>query len=676
MTGGSMLRTAVRVLVLAAALRAGTASFAQATGSAGITAGSLESGGPDVLHQREGSYEGPALFGALSSFGKGASLQLDWNGVGTPDFHLRGVSYWSGLALEASVDQRAYLAASNARFAWDPWDGTLDARVPAALGRYRPYGASPVGHFDPATIPAARGLLPESAPGWAMRDYVVELRSRGRERGFALTLTANEREGLMPRTFVTATGFAPSLSALTQGLPIGRPFGSVEVPERFRERSCAIALMGFITAGTWRWEGQASFGRFESKKLTTYFASPFPGPPVDEAPPFWGGVGRVRFSGRGAHGYVTLEGSRSEGRGDAGERTYGTLKLEAGYSNAFKGKTAWFVEGRAFDFRDTVTIGPQGLSAVYRGPYYSLLGPIPAGAPVRTDPMQSLDAEGGFRGPRWEASGRLLHLRQPEAYARRLDTLSAKLAFAPWRGLKVEVRPSWTWAGAIGPGADSLDGLEQAANFRPSNARDFSGVDVSAEYRAGPLLLRYLLGTYTSSPDAGLTRRDRQEALASFFEAMGPWSLRASARAATSYLALSGTTYALPGEALDPVDPTHRYPIGDEWRRRGSSGCWRLERALSKTVAAGWAGRWEYDRLSTHRRLDDPRSYHYWRTGLYIQQEIGPLDYRVEAGAECYRASDPAFEAAGVPPGPYLWTGLTERPGTRGFVALQLAYRF
>lgn len=670
------MKLAVRAFLFLAVLGTGVICVAQTTGSAGFSAGYLESGGPDVLHQRESSYEGPSLFGAFSSFGKASDFQLEWIGVGTPDFHLRGVSYWPGLVLEASVDQRAYLAASNARFAWDPWDGTLDARVPGVLAQYRPYDSSPVGHFDPATIPAARGLLPESSPGWAMRDYVIELRSRGRERGFAVTLTASDREGFLPRTFVTATGFAPSVTSLTQALPVGQPFGSVEVPERFREKNCTLAVMGFLAAGTWRWEGQAAFGRFQSKKLTTFFASPFPGPPIEEAPPFWGSVGRIRLSGRGAHGYVTLECTKSEGQGDAGERKYGTIKLDAGYSMAFKGKTTWFVEARALDFKDSATIGPQGLSVVYRGPYYGIFGPIPAGAPVRTYPMQSLDVEGGFRGPGWEASGRLQHLRLPEAYARRLDTLSAKMVFTPLKGLKVELRPSWTWAGAVDPAADSLDGLNQAANFRPGSARDWSGGDASAEYRAGPFLLRYLVATYTSSPDVGLTRRDRQEFLASFYKAMGPWSLRASARAATSYLSLSATTYALPGEALDPVDPTHRYPIGDEWRRRGTSGFWKLERALSKVMAVGWAGRWEYDLLSTHHRLDDPRSYHYWRTGLYFQQEIGPLGYRVEAGAESYRASDPAFEAAGVPPGPYLWTGLTERPGTRGFVSFQLAYRF
>jgi hypothetical protein len=382
------------------------------------------------------------------------------------------------------------------------------------------------------------------------------------------------------------------------------------------------------------------------------------------------------MSGRGRHGYVTLEGTKSEGEGDAGRRTYGTLRLNAGYSNAVKGRTTWFVQGRALDLKDSVSIGPQGRSVVYRGPYYGLFGPIPAGAPIRTRPMQGLFVEGGLRGTDWEAGASLDHLRSPEAYARRLDTLRMSLSFCPVSHLKLEIRPSWTWAGALDPGADSLDGLNQSTHFRPSDARDWKGLDFSAQYRTGPLVLRYSLASYSSPPDAGLRRRDRQDLLVSFFQTRGPWSLQAAAKGTTSYLGLSATTYASPGEPLDPEDPTHRYPIGEEWRRRGTSGAWKLERALMKAVTIGWAGRWEYDLLSTHHRLDDPRSYHYWRTGLYFQREAGPMSFRAEAGAESYRASDPAFEAPGVPPGPFLWTGLSESPGTRGFVALQFAYDF
>jgi len=671
-----MLRTSLRALLLFSALACSPAWLAQVTGGAGLSAGYVEGGGPDVLHQRESSYDGPSLFGALSSFSKSADCHLEWLGVGTPDFHARGISYWPSFVLEATVDQRAYLAAANARFAWDPWDGTLDSRVPEIVRQYRAYDSSPVGHFDPATIPAARGLLPESSPGWAMRDYSVELRSRGRDEGFALTVSGADREGLLPRALITATGFAPAGAAVGGDLPIGQPFGSVEVPERFRERSYTISALAFTTAGSWRWEGQAAYGRFEAEKLTAYFANPFPGPPIEEAPPFWGSVARLRFSGRGPHGYVTAEGTKSEGRGDAGERKYGSARVAAGYSDTFKGATCWFVDGRAFDFKDSVAIGPQGLSVVYRGPYYGLLGPIAAGHPTRTYPMQELDVEGGFRGKTWEASASVQRERLPEAYARRLDTLTAKLSFVPAKGLRLELRPSWTWAGSLDPSADSLNGLEQAADFRPSGARDWKGLDFTAQYRSGPLLFRYLLGTTASPPDIGLTRKDHQELLASYSEVLGPWSLRATARSFTSFLSLSATTYALPGEPLDPEDPSHRYPILDEWRRRGSSGFWKIERSLSKESAVGWAGRWEYDFLSTHHHLDDPRSYHYWRTGLYFQKQAGPFEYRLEAGAESYRASDPAFEASGVPPGPFLWTGLTERPGTRGFVAGQFAYRF
>ena len=450
----------------------------------------------------------------------------------------------------------------------------------------------------------------------------------------------------------------------------------MEVPERFREKDYSVSVLGFILAGSWRWEGQAAFGRFESEKLTTFFANPFPGPPIEEAPPFWGSVERVRLSGRGQHGYVSLEGTKSEGEGDAGQRKYDTLRVNAGYSNALKGSTAWFVDGRTLDLEDSVNIGPQGQSVVYRGPYYNLLGPIPAGAPERTRPMQELFVQGGLRGKDWEAAASVDHLRSPEAYARRLDTLGLRLSFFPVKNLKLEIKPSWTWAGSLDPAADSLNGLNQSTDFRPADARDWKGLDASAQYRAGPLVLRYSLASYSSPPDVGLRRRDRQDFLASFFKARGPWSLQASARASASYLSLSATTYAFPGESLDPEDPTHRYPIGDEWRRRGTTGAWKLERALSKAVAVGWAGRWEDDVLSTHHRLDDPRSYHYWRTGLYFQREAGPLSFRAEAGAESYHASDPAFEALGVPPGPFLWTGLTERPGARGFVALQFAYNF
>ena len=126
-----------RALLIIAATVSSVYCFAQATGSAGLSVGYIEDGGPDVLHQRESSYSGPSLFGAHSAFSSATDLQLEWLGVGTPDYHIRGVSYWPSLILEASVDQRAYLVAENARFAWDPESGVLDARVLEAGDEHR-----------------------------------------------------------------------------------------------------------------------------------------------------------------------------------------------------------------------------------------------------------------------------------------------------------------------------------------------------------------------------------------------------------------------------------------------------------------------------------------------------------------------------------------------------------
>ena len=228
-----MTRRGLRPLFLFAAMVSGSCCLAQTTGGAGASAGYIESGGPDVLHQRDSSYSGPSLFGALSSFTNAADLRFEWLGVGTPDFHINGLSYWPNLVLEASVDQRAYLVAENARFAWDPDSGVLDSRVPALLQGYRPYSGSAVGYFDPATIPAARSLLSESSPGWAMRDYRLELRSRDKDQGFAMTIAGTDREGMLPRTFVTATGFR------------ARPIDSDEEPAHrgaFWQRGSARAL--------------------------------------------------------------------------------------------------------------------------------------------------------------------------------------------------------------------------------------------------------------------------------------------------------------------------------------------------------------------------------------------------------------------------------------------------
>lgn len=671
-----MRRCGLLTLCLLAAAIPGAQALAQTLGSAGFTAGYLESSGPDVSHEREASLEGVSLFGTLSSFGGSASLQLEWRGVGTPDYRLRGISYWPRWTLEASVVQRAYFVGGDARFAWDPWDGTLDSRVSSAVRTYRPVQGSPVGHFQAATLPGARALLPESSPGWAMRDCLVELRSRGGDRGIAFTLAGTDREGLVPRTLLTATGFAPGLSPLTEDLPLGNPLGVVEVPERFRERDLSVSLLGFCTVRTWRWEGQASYGRLRARRLVTDWLNPFPGPSISEPSVFWGSQGRLRVGGRGPHGYAAFEGSLSKGSGDAGERKYRTYRLKAGYSKPLKGKTRWFIEGRASDLKDDVRIGPQGPHPIYRGPYYELLGPIPAESHAHTHPMQEMEVRGGATGKAWEASAVWTHTRSPESYARRVDVLGFRFAFSPLRKLRIELGPSWTWAGSLNPDADSLDGLEQSRSFRPSDARNWQGLDFSAQYASGPLLVRYTLGATTSPPYVGLRRRERQELLASFSRDRGPWSLRATARISSSTLSMTASTYAYPSDPADPEDPTHRYPIGDEWRRRGASGLWKVERALSGTAAAGWIGRWEYQALSAHHRLDDPRSYHYCRTGFYYRKEAGRLGTLLSAGAESYHSSDPSFTAGGVPPGPYLWVGLTERPGTRGFVAASVSFRF
>ncbi len=665
---------------LAAALMSVTlGAAAQVTGESGASAGALQSGGPDVSHQQPFSSEGPWLSGTLSTFEPSKSLSLQWLGVGTPDFRLRGTLFQAGWLLEASVVQRAYLVGSDARFAWDPWSGTLDSRVPATLQNYAPLKGSPVGQFNPGTLPLAQGLLPNSSPGWAMRDYALTFRTLGTDHGVEISILSNERSGTVPRTFVTATGFAPAVTPLTANLPIGAPFGVVEVPDRFTEQTMGLDARGFFTVGTWRWEGEAMVERYRLHRLITDWANPFPGPDIREPAYFWGTQVLLKFSGRSANANLSVERTEQWGNGEAGERKTGVTRIKADY-HAARGKDTWFLRGFAAHRDDAVSLEPAGPHPVFQGPYYDLLGPRTAPMILRIYPYTDVWVEGGVRSALWEVSGRVRHFQSPKSYAQDQDSFQLFLAWTLVRGLRLELKPSLTRASNLNPAADKFGGLgggwQQASNFRPVNARDWKGVDATLRYQGGPFMVRALYSIRDSGDAPGLRRRENGELFGGYTATLGVWTLRASGRASASDLSGAFTNYAAPGDPVDPEDPTHRLPMGEHWRRRGQSAQADVEREFADVGTFGLLGLWDHQDLTTRMVIDQPRHYQFGQAGLFWSRGWASLRLRAEVGFQSLRQQDPIFVPYQPPPGPYLWTGLTERPGTRGYVRLDVAWKF
>ena len=313
-------------------------------------------------------------------------------------------------------------------------------------------------------------------PGWAMRDYALTFRTLGTTRGVEVAVLSNERSGVVPRTFVTATGFAPGLTALTSALPIGALFGVVEVPERFCEQSMGLDVRAFFTQSPWRWEAEAFVERYRLHRLATAWANPFPGPSL------------------------------------------------------------------------------------------------------RVYPSTDVWLEGGVKSGSWEAPG--------------------------------------------------------------------------------------------------LQRRESGEIFAGVASRSGPWTLRSSGQLSLAKLSGKFTTYALPGEPVDPADPGHRLPMGERWRRSAHSVQADIARTTVPVGTFGFLGRWDHETLATDFVLDQPRRYQYARVGCFCSRNRGALGLRAEVGVESYHLQDSAFLPSSPPPGPYLWAGLSERPGTRAYLRLNVTWKF
>lgn len=666
-------------LAAASFLLLAVTSAAQVSGDGTVSGGALQSGGPDISHQQPFSSEALWFSGTLSSFDASKSYGLQWQGVGTPDFRLSGTLFQPGWLLEASVAQRAYLVGGDARFAWDPWTGVLDTRVPQTLSNYLPHQGSTVGAFAPSTLPSAQGVLPDSSPGWAMRDYALTFRTLGAARGVEVSVLSSERAGVVPRTFVAATGFAPVATPFTASLPVGAPIGVLEVPDRFSEESIGLNVRGFLTAGTWRWEGEAFVERYRLHRLLTDWASPFPSPDVREPAYFRGTQFLLKVSGRSTNASVGVERSEQWGHGEAGERKTGVTRVRAEYHDAL-GKGTWFVRGFAAHRDDGASLEPPGQHPVFQGPYYDLLGRRVAPVTLRTYPYTEAWAEGGVRSTLWEISGRVRRFQSPHSYAQDQDSIQLFLACTPAPGLRIELKPSITRVSNLNPKADKYGGLgggwQQASNYRPVNARDWRGVDATVRYQQGPLMLRALYSLRDSGDSPGLQRRESDDVFLGYNATQGRWTVKASGRLNHSDLAGAFTTYALPGDPVDPEDPTHRLPMGESWRRQGQSAQFEVGHAVPDVGTLGLLGLWDHEALATRQVLDQPRHYQFAQAGFFWTKARGAFGFRAEVGFQAFRQQDPVFVPAQPPPGPYLWTGITERPGTSAYVRLNVTLKF
>lgn len=651
---------------------------AQAIGEVSATAGVLEGGGPDIAHQREDSLEGLSISGALGVFGGSNAAHFDGAGLGSPDFRLRGAFYQKDLVLEFSGIQRAYLFGGDARFAWDPQSGVLDGRVPGILAQYRPYSGSPVVHFDPATLIQARSLLPEGSPGWVLREGHLGVRTTDRPTGFEVALDWTQREGLFPRTFVTATGFTPLLTPVTVDLPVGNPLGVVEVPERLDERSMAFSLRAFARRGSWRWEGSARVEGFTQDRPVDVWQSPFPGPEIRQPRSYEASSSRLRFEGKSPEVRIRVEYLYRKGDGEGGRRTLEDARADIQWSRT-RGDSTWYLRGVGFLRNDWADIYPQGPHPVFAGPFYDLLGPRQAESHAHSRPIREVRAEGGLRTRAWDVSATLRDLRRKDAYAGRCVTAEASVRWTPIRPLVFTLRPFYTWASRLDPAADALGhhaDWQQAKNFLPADARNWKGANGSIRFARGMWYAQYTGSVVTSPPDLGLRSRSFHDLTAGATAENEKWKLSALARLSSSMLSLDATTYASPGDALDPMDPSHRAAIPERWERRGGSVRLELERDLPGGHEIGLRGRYEDQRLTTEGTLDSGRRYQYWRSGLFGRLQRGLMRWEVECGVEGYHRTDPMFLPPDPPPGPYLWAGLTERPGTRPYASLTFAVRF
>ncbi len=670
-----------RVFAALLAAFAWVAPAAQTTGTAGAAAGYLQPGGPDVSHQREGSTGGLSFWGSLSRFGKETSLQLEWRGALSPDFHLRAAGFRPAWVLEASADQRSYLADGAARFAWDPATGALDPRAAPALAVYLPDPTgSPAGRFDPATLGRLRDGLPEGAPGWRQQEFSLTLRTLTTPWGVSAGLEATVKEGTLPRTFVVATGFTPVYIPFFLDGPVGEPLGVLEVPERFRERDLGLRLAAFQKAGAWRWEESLGFSVFRLTRLVDAWANPFPGPALREPRAFFGTSGRLNLSARGPGLWASVEHEYRDGRGEAGWRVTQTTRLRLGADRAVGGGTTLFAEAGWRGRSDRVALADQGPHPVFQGAFYDLIyGPLAAPAPRRAYPWRERALSVGARAKHWEVALGGRDGTYENRYGRRRQSLEGRLRWSPLQGLDLLAEPAWVRVTELVPEADAfvteLDTEAQSAAFRPADARSGRLLGLTARLRRGPGVLSYTHREQEWGPAAGLRSRRSEELFGALQARRGPYRLTASARLSDASLDLAATTYAAAADPADPADPLHRLPLAEHWSRTDEAASLLLERDVAGPATVGAECRWLRQRSAAGRVLDDSRDYRYLKAGLYVGREFGALTFRVEGGVEKYASRDPLFRPASAP-GPYLWAGLTERPGTRGYLTGHLAWRF
>ncbi len=425
----------------------------------------------------------------------------------------------------------------------------------------------------------------------------------------------------------------------------------MEVPDRFTEQTMGLDARGFFTVGTWRWEGEATVERYRFHRLITDWANPFPGPDLREPAYFWGTQALLKVSGRSANANLSVERTEQWGHGEAGERKTGVTRVKADYHAAL-GKDTWFVRGFAAHRDDAVSLEPAGPHPVFQGPYYDLLGPRTAPMILRIYPYTDVWVEGGVRSALWEVSGRVRHFQSPKSYAQDQDSLQIFLAWTPVRGLRLELKPTLTRASNLNPAADKFGGLgggwQQATDFRPVNARDWKGVDATLRYQGGPFMVRALYSICDSGDAPGLQRRENGELFAGYTATLGVWTLRASGRASASDLSGAFTNYAAPGDPVDPEDPTHRLPMGEDWRRRGQSAQVDVEREFADVGTFGLLGLWDHQALTTQMVIDQPRHYQYGQAGLFWSRGWTSLRLRGGGGAPVPEAAGPRLRA---PPG-------------------------
>lgn len=650
------------------------------TGTAGLAAGYLETGGPDVSHQREDSAEGLSFWGGLSLFGERSALQFEWRGLGAPDAFLRGAAFRPHWRFEGFAQRRSYLAGGDVRFAWDPESGALDLRAIPMLAAYRPDpSGSPIGAFNPATLAALSDVLPSGAPGWRQDEFGLSLSTRSLEKGFSVALNGTVRDATLPRTFPVATGFTPIYLPFLLDGPIGNELGVLEVPERTREKTVALEVRAFQKSGPWRWEEDLSLEDYRLARLVTSWESPFPGPSLSEPGAFSGVSGKARLLVRGKGVWASLQRDYAVGRGEAGSRTREDTRLRAGLEHQFTNGVRLFAESGWRERSDRVRLEDQGLHPVFQGPYYDLfLGPYPALAFPRTNPWRAFKVSIGAEAKAWEARVSGTDSRYPNLYGRHKKRFEARLRWTPATGLDFILEPAWTRVSDLNPDADFLDPLgnaeRQSSAFLPTGARNWRSLSFTTRWRRGPFVASYSREEQRSSDAPGLRGRRSQTLFSGLNAERGLFSFGANARLNRSDLDLAATTYGGFFDAPDPLDPSHRLPLAEHWERRAQAVSAFLERRL-REGSVGFEGRWNREASETFGVLDSPRSFSFWRAAFFAGRSFGPVQIHIETGLEGYASDDPLFRPA-TSPGPYLWAGLGERPGRRAFAVCNFSYRF